>query len=200
MDYLYYNSNSVPEVLALFRIALRFTNLEELPNVFVIKTVLLFMSQFSTEYKHNLQLAVEVLQYCFLFMKNQELQILASDVFYLISSSLQVSLPLKTFEAIIQEVFSVLDQVTCPITIEHLVMGLFNLTKKYSERDEALVAKKRCFELVQIKLQKFMDGLEGSSVLNSSLFGIIKLLSACFGSIDISREQADVQAMVRTLR
>lgn len=198
MDYLYCSRNSVPEVLELFKIALQFTNLEELPNVFVIKTVLLFMSHFSTEYKHNLELSLGALQYCFRFMKNQELQLLASDVFYLISSSLQLPLSVETFDDIIKEVFLVLEGITCTSTVEHLIMGIFNLTKKFSDRESSLACKNKCFDLVQIKLQQFIEGVSTSKTTNSSLFAIIKLLTACFSSLDIAREPNDVQVMVGT--
>lgn len=116
----------------------------------------------------------------------------------MVSSSLQIGLPLKTFEEILKEVFTVLDEVSCTNTIENLIMGIFNFTKKYPDRETSLVSKDRCFELVQIKLQRFIDELNDIKVTSASLFCIIKLLTACFSSIDIGRENNDVQVLIRT--
>ena len=157
VDYLYCDKHSVNEILQVYEIALKFTNLDELPNILVIKTILLFMNTFSSEYKYNLELAKQILRYCFLFIRNTELQSLASEVFFGLSNALEMPLPLSDFEDIVKEVSSLLDTITCVNTMDNIVKAVFNLTKNYTDRQVALATKQYGFELVQSRLLKYIE-------------------------------------------
>lgn len=200
VDYLYCDKNTVKEILRVYEIALKFRNLQELPNIFVVKTILLFMSTFSSEYKYNLELAKEVLRYCFSFIHHPELQSLSSEVFFGLSNSLEVPLPLSDFEDIVKEVDHLLDLITCSNTMDTVVKSVFNLTKNYSDRQVALATKKYAFELVQSRLLKYIQHASSNLQNSSSIFCLVKLLTACFSSIDIAREPNEVQMLVSKLK
>lgn len=184
------------EILQVYEIALKFTNLDELPNIFVIKTILLFMNTFSSEYKYNLELAKQILRYCFLFIRNTELQSLASEVFFGLSNALEMPLPLSDFEDIVKEVSSLLDTITCVNTMDNIVKAVFNLTKNYTDRQVALATKQYGFELVQSRLLKYIEQASSDTHNNTTIFCLVKLLTACFSSVDIAREPSEVQQLV----
>jgi hypothetical protein len=198
VDYLYISESSRPEIRKLFELALRFTDVSELPNVFIVKTVLQFMNEFSSEVKNDPDLAVRVLSFCFKHFLDQELLPLASDLFYATANSLKVPLRIEIYSELVSEVSKVLEGIVQGESLENITLGLFCLSKHYNQVEHLYAARKLCFELVQTKLEKVLA--ESANFKDKGiLMGMLKVLKSTLGSLDIAKETGDIQALSSSL-
>ena len=97
VDYIYVDMQTLPEIVKLFEVALRFTDLSQLPNIYIVKSILQFFNDFSNEYKNNFSLSMQVMQFCFNYIDNKDLQSISADIFRVVTASMKQAIPQEFF-------------------------------------------------------------------------------------------------------
>ena len=196
MDYLYFDRNTLPEILHIFGICLRFTDLSELPNIFIVKSIFRFMHDFAAECKFNIDLSIQVIRFCFHYIDNPDVQSMCADTFYVVSNTLKVQMSTEVFQQLLTHIYTVLDRISSVSIIENLVTGLFNITKNYESSEDIFNTRSQCFQLVQMRLQKYLESPLEFREDKLNLFVVIKILTSSFVSVDASRETGANQKLI----